>query len=172
MYTDLDMRSVIKKVLKKNMVYFGKYKKNKFMTVNSSTIACHFVSLLSQNLSFLYFPKYKVFFNRTFLITLILYLSIYVFNVIIFEYMEMWGFKIFKKYISGESTSATKSLLLCSLLRLAMAATLLDCTAWAPGERTTWVMDGDEDSTDGSMHSAAAASLQFMPVLPFPAYLD
>ena len=89
MYTDLDMRSVIKKVSIKNMLYFGKHKNNKFMTVNSSTIACHFVSLLSQNLSFLYFSKYKVFFNRTFFITLLLYLSIYVFNVIIFEYMEM-----------------------------------------------------------------------------------
>ena len=68
MYTDLDMRSVIKKFSIKNMLYFGKHKKNKFMTVNSSTIACHFVSLLSQNLSFLYFPKYKVFLTGLFLL--------------------------------------------------------------------------------------------------------
>jgi hypothetical protein len=53
------MRSVIKKVALN--LYFVKYKKDKFLTVNSSTQVRHFISLLSENLSFLYFLKYKVF---------------------------------------------------------------------------------------------------------------
>jgi hypothetical protein len=51
------MRNVIKKVALKNTLYFVKYKKDKFLTVNSSTVR-HFISLLSRNLSFLYFLKY------------------------------------------------------------------------------------------------------------------
>jgi hypothetical protein len=79
------MRSVIKKVTLKNTLYFVNYKKDKFLTINSSTQIRHFISLLSENFSFLYFLKYKVFFNRTFLCTLLVSKSIYIFNHIIFE---------------------------------------------------------------------------------------
>jgi hypothetical protein len=57
----MHMRSVIKKVALKNTLYFVKYKKDKFLTVNSSTQVHHFISLLSKKLSFLYFLIYKVF---------------------------------------------------------------------------------------------------------------
>jgi hypothetical protein len=50
-----------KKVPLKNKLCFGKYKKT----------------------NFLYFPKYKVFFNGTFLRMLLLYISFYIFTVII-----------------------------------------------------------------------------------------
>jgi hypothetical protein len=66
----MHMRNVIKKVVLKNTLYFVKYKKDKFS---------------SENLSFLYFLKYKVFFNGTFLCTLLVFKSIYIFNHIIFE---------------------------------------------------------------------------------------
>jgi hypothetical protein len=61
------------------------YKKDKFLTVNSSIQVRHFISLLSKNLSFLYFLKYKVFLNRIFLYTLLVSKSIYIFNHIIFK---------------------------------------------------------------------------------------
>jgi hypothetical protein len=38
-----------------------------------------------RNLSFLHFPKYNIFFNETFLHTLLLYICIYIFNHIIFK---------------------------------------------------------------------------------------
>jgi hypothetical protein len=60
------VRSVIKKVALKNTLYFVKYKKDKFLTVNSSTQVCHFISLLLENLSFLYFLKYKIFLTGLF----------------------------------------------------------------------------------------------------------
>jgi hypothetical protein len=46
----------------KNTLYFGKYKKDKFLIVNSSKTVYLFV----RNLLFLYFPKYKVFLMRLF----------------------------------------------------------------------------------------------------------
>jgi hypothetical protein len=67
----MHMRSVIKKVALKNTLYFVKYKKDKFLTINSSTQVRYFISLLSENLSFLYFLKYEVFFNGTFLCILL-----------------------------------------------------------------------------------------------------
>jgi hypothetical protein len=102
----MHMRSVIKKVAFKNTLYFVKYKKDKFLTVNSSTQVRHFISLLSENLSFLYFLKYKVFLNETFLCTLLLSKSIYIFNHIIFKDIKVWGFKKFQKTKSDESTGA------------------------------------------------------------------
>jgi hypothetical protein len=81
----MHVRSVIKKVALKNTLYFVKYKKDKFLTVNSSTQVRYFIRLLSRNLYFLYFLKYKVFFNGTFLCTLLMSKSIYIFNHIIFE---------------------------------------------------------------------------------------
>jgi hypothetical protein len=81
----MHMRSVIKNVALKNTLYFVKYKKDKFLTVNSSTQVRHFISLLLENLSFLYFLKYKAFLNGTFLCTLLVSKSIYIFNHIIFE---------------------------------------------------------------------------------------
>jgi hypothetical protein len=47
-------------------------------------------------LFFLYFLKYKVFFNGTFLGMLLLHISFYIFKVIIFRTIEVLGFKIFK----------------------------------------------------------------------------
>jgi hypothetical protein len=79
------MRSVIKKVALKNTLYFVKYKNDKFFTVNCSTQVRHFISLFSKNLSFLYFLKYKVILNGTFLCTLLVSKSIYIFNHIIFK---------------------------------------------------------------------------------------
>jgi hypothetical protein len=79
------MRSIIKKVALKNTLYFVKYKKDKFLTVNSiRTQVRHFISLLSENLHFLYFLKYKVFLNETFFCRLPVSKSIYIFNHIIF----------------------------------------------------------------------------------------
>jgi hypothetical protein len=46
---------------------------------------------------FLYFPKFKLFFTGTFLHTLLMNISIYIFNVTIFENIKEWDFKIFKK---------------------------------------------------------------------------
>jgi hypothetical protein len=40
--------------------------------------------LFVKNLSFLYFLKYKVFLNETFLCTLLLYISFHIFNALIF----------------------------------------------------------------------------------------
>jgi hypothetical protein len=48
----MHIRSVIKKVALKNTLYFVNYKKDKFLTVNSSTQVPHFISLLLENLSF------------------------------------------------------------------------------------------------------------------------
>jgi hypothetical protein len=63
----------------KNTLWFGKYKKDKFLTK----------IVFVRNLSFLYFPKYNIFFNGTFLHTLLLYVSIYIFNVIIFRNIKI-----------------------------------------------------------------------------------
>jgi hypothetical protein len=81
----MHMRSVIQKIVLKNTLYFVKYKKDKFLTVNNSTQVHYFISLLLIFLSFLYFLKYKVFLNGTFLCTLLVSKSIYIFNHIIFE---------------------------------------------------------------------------------------
>jgi hypothetical protein len=43
MQIDMHMRSVIKKVGLKNTLYFVKYKKEKFLTVNSSTQVRHLI---------------------------------------------------------------------------------------------------------------------------------
>jgi hypothetical protein len=102
----MHIRSVIKKVALKNTLYFVKYKKDKFLTVNSSTQVRHFISLLLENLSFLYFLKYKVFLNETFLCTLLVSKSIYIFNHIIFEDTKVWGFEKFQKTKSDGSTGA------------------------------------------------------------------
>jgi hypothetical protein len=102
----MHMRSVIKKVVLKNTLYFVKYKKDKFLTVNSSTQVRYFISLLLENLSFLYFLKYKVFFNGTFLCTLLVSKSIYIFNHIIFVDTKVLGFEKFQKTKSDESTDA------------------------------------------------------------------
>jgi hypothetical protein len=75
----------MQKVPLKNTLYFGKYKKDKFLIVNSSKIVYLFV----RNWSFLYFLKYKIFFNRTSLRTLLLYVSFYIFNAIIFGDIEV-----------------------------------------------------------------------------------
>jgi hypothetical protein len=83
-----------------------KYKKEKFLTVNSSTQVRHFIGLLSENLSFLYFLKYKVFLNGTFLCTLLVSKSIYIFNHIIFEDTKVWDFEKFQKTKSDGSTGA------------------------------------------------------------------
>jgi hypothetical protein len=40
-------------------------------------------------LSFLYFSKYNIFFDGTFSHTLLLFISIYIFNAIIFENIEV-----------------------------------------------------------------------------------
>jgi hypothetical protein len=54
----------------------------------------------------LYFPKYKVFFNGTFLTTLLVSKSIYIFNAIIFENIKERGFENFQKSKSPRSTCA------------------------------------------------------------------
>jgi hypothetical protein len=82
----------MQKSLIKNTLYFENYKKDKLLIVNSSKIIYLFV----RNLSFLYFFKYKVFFNETFLCMLLLYISFYIFKAIIFQNIEVLGFKIFK----------------------------------------------------------------------------
>jgi hypothetical protein len=66
-----------------------------------------------RNLSFLYFPKYNVFCNGTFLHTLLLYIFIYIFNLIIFRDLKMRDFKIFKilKMEGALVPMCTKSLL-------------------------------------------------------------
>jgi hypothetical protein len=102
MQIDMHMRSVIKKVGLKNTLYFVKYKKDKFLTVNSSTQ----VRLLLENLSFLYFLKYKVFVNGTFLCTHLVSKSIYIFNHIIFEDTKVRGFEKFQKTKNYRGTGA------------------------------------------------------------------
>jgi hypothetical protein len=91
-YVDIYMRSVRKKVPLKNTLYFQKSKKDKFLIVNSSKIIYFFI----RNLSFLYFLKYKVFFNKTFLCMLLLYISFYIFNAIISRDIEVWNLNFFK----------------------------------------------------------------------------
>jgi hypothetical protein len=55
---DTYSRSVCKKVPLKNILYFGKYKKDKFLTK----------TIFVRNLSFLYFPNHKVFFSGLFFV--------------------------------------------------------------------------------------------------------
>jgi hypothetical protein len=74
----------MQKIPVKNTLYFGKYKKDKFLIVNSSKIIYLFV----RNLSFLYFLNYKVFLNGTFLCMLLLYIYFYIFIAIIFQKSE------------------------------------------------------------------------------------
>jgi hypothetical protein len=69
----------------KNTPYFGKYKKDKFMKK-------WYTILLS-----IFFPKIcNVFFNETFLHTLLQQISIYIFNAITFGDIKVWDFEIFK----------------------------------------------------------------------------
>jgi hypothetical protein len=84
-WKDIYMRSVRKKVPLKNTLYFGKYKKDKFLTKRYTIL----ILFTIRNLSFLYLLKYNMFFNETFLHTLLLYISIYVFNAISFEDIEV-----------------------------------------------------------------------------------
>jgi hypothetical protein len=58
----------MQKVPLKNTLYFKKYKKDKFLTKRYIILLLFTI----KNLSFLYFPKYNVFFNETFLHTLLL----------------------------------------------------------------------------------------------------
>jgi hypothetical protein len=74
-------RSVYEKFPLKNTLYFKRYKKENFLIVKSSKTIYFFV----RNLSFLYILKYKVFFNGTFSRMLLLYISFYIFNAIIFK---------------------------------------------------------------------------------------
>jgi hypothetical protein len=101
-------RSVHKKVPFKYTLYFRKYKKDKFLTKR-----CTILLFTIRNLSFLYLPKYKIFFNGTFLHTLLLYIFIYVFNANFFEDIDMWDFEIFKilKVKRTLVSMGTKSLL-------------------------------------------------------------
>jgi hypothetical protein len=82
----------------KNTLYFGKYKKDKFLIVNNSKVVVKYkiIYLFVRNLSFLYFLKYKVFFNGIFLYMLRLYISFYIFKAIIFQNIDVLDFKIFK----------------------------------------------------------------------------
>jgi hypothetical protein len=50
-------RSVIKKVALKNTLYFVKYKKDKFLTVNSSTQVRHFNQFTFRKFVFFVFSK-------------------------------------------------------------------------------------------------------------------
>jgi hypothetical protein len=55
--------------------------------ISDKKIYCCTIILLLfalKNLSFLYFPKYNVFFNGTFLHILLSYISFYIFNLVIF----------------------------------------------------------------------------------------
>jgi hypothetical protein len=71
---DMYKRSVCEKIPLKNTLYFERYKKDKFLIVNSSKIIYIFV----RNLSFLYILKYKVFLMGHFHIcSYCIYLSIY-----------------------------------------------------------------------------------------------
>jgi hypothetical protein len=81
-----------KKVLLKNMLYFGNYEKDKLLIVNSGKLLYLFV----RNLSFLYFLKYNVFSNENFLCMLLLYISFYMFKAIIFQNIDVLAFKILK----------------------------------------------------------------------------
>jgi hypothetical protein len=60
----------------------------------------------SKEVYFLYFIKYKVFFNGTFLRTLLMYVCFYIFSAISFWNIEVWEFEIFKKYESIGITGA------------------------------------------------------------------
>jgi hypothetical protein len=55
----------------------------------------YFTTIYYQKFVFLCFPKYNVFFNGTFLHTL-LYISIYIFSTIIVRDIEVWHFKRIK----------------------------------------------------------------------------
>jgi hypothetical protein len=79
-----------------------------------------------RNLSFLYLSKYNIFFNGTFLYTLLLYTSIYVFNAQFFEDTELWDFENLKilKVEGALVPMCTKSLLrLCFLIPTATLTT-------------------------------------------------
>jgi hypothetical protein len=98
---DIYVRSVYKKVPLKNMLYFRKYKKGKFLIVNSSKIIYLFV----KNLYFLYFLKSKVFLMGLFLCMLLLQISFYIFKAIFFRHRSarFWNFQ---KSESGGITGA------------------------------------------------------------------
>jgi hypothetical protein len=98
-YKDIYRRSIQKKVPLKNTLYFRKYKKDKFLTKRYIILLLLYYYLLSEILLFL-FPKYNVFFNMTFLHRLFLYISIYIFNIIIFGDMEydILNFSKFQKW--------------------------------------------------------------------------
>jgi hypothetical protein len=54
---DIYKSSVCKNVWLENILYFGKYKKEKFMRVNSSTIVVKSYIFLSENFDFFLFLK-------------------------------------------------------------------------------------------------------------------
>jgi hypothetical protein len=101
-----------KKVLLKNTLYFWKYKKDKFLT-EKYTIVLLFYYYLLLEIFFFIFSKIQHIFNGTFLHTLVMYISIYIFNLIIFEDIKVWDFKIFKILKMEEvlEPMCTKSLL-------------------------------------------------------------
>jgi hypothetical protein len=81
-------RSVHKKVPFKNTLYLGKYKKDNFLT--KRVLSYYFLNTIyNQKFVFLYLLKYNIFFNGTFLHTLLLNISIYVFNVNFFKDIEV-----------------------------------------------------------------------------------
>jgi hypothetical protein len=88
-WKDIYMRSIRKKVPFKNTLYFGKYKKDKFLT-KRYTIFYYFNTIYNQKFVFLYLSKYNMFLIELFCIHFFcMYISIYVFNAIIFENIEM-----------------------------------------------------------------------------------
>jgi hypothetical protein len=89
----------------------------KIMTLNIyMRIVCKKVPLkilcILVNLSFFYFPKCELFFYVTFLCTLLLYIYFYIFNIIFFGDIKIWGLIFLKserKGISGARMPNTLS---------------------------------------------------------------
>jgi hypothetical protein len=73
-------RSIHKKVSLKNTIYFRKYKKTNFL--QKDILFYYYYSPLE--ICLFIFPKIQCIFNRNFLHTLLLHISIYIFNTIIF----------------------------------------------------------------------------------------
>jgi hypothetical protein len=57
MWKDIYRKNVCKNIPFKNTLYFGKYKKEKFLTKTYTIL----ILFTIRNLSFLYLPKYNVF---------------------------------------------------------------------------------------------------------------